>query len=219
MQARSRGTSYHNFLITVTSRHHERYGVSDHRQLDFLSNSLFRLTTKKTSKPSLALFGGMEHVKSRLSTASISVGMPLSKCVVNTSVISNPFPQFIHFLPFIFVLCCFVFLRIIETLLMPVIYFYLFISRSYLIRCLNCWYVRTHTTRRCSWSKELFIRIHTIYIQFINIYRSVNSPCVYYSIRIYTDRAPSNALIIIIMASEAPSLLIKEAIQQRHHWF
>ena len=42
----------HVFLFTVTS--HERHGVPNHMQLDSLFNTLFNITTKKTSKLRIA---------------------------------------------------------------------------------------------------------------------------------------------------------------------
>ena len=48
LQAKLYGLDIVGYIITVTS--HDRRGVSNHKPLDFLSSSLFRLTKKETSK-------------------------------------------------------------------------------------------------------------------------------------------------------------------------
>ena len=110
---------------------HEHHGVSNHRQLDCLFNSLFMLTTKKTSRLCICLawqrWGPCHDVIESIKTTSmenVSTGviMACQKCthvhaiiIIISSLIYNQLSEFVAIKVFILV-CSFIFIKLTSAL-------------------------------------------------------------------------------------------------------
>ena len=82
-----------DYFYNIKVEFRERNGVSHHRQLDSLLNDLFRLTTKKTSKPRIA--GRLMHMSQHCHCRDVckislrSVGNILNQSTANFNRISS----------------------------------------------------------------------------------------------------------------------------------
>ena len=85
------------FAYSITETSHERHGFSNHKQLDYLLNSVFRLTPKKITKLHIIIFcegtGGFPPQRARY-VRTFKVSLDISGSPIDFQWVSWKYPGY-----------------------------------------------------------------------------------------------------------------------------